>query len=114
MAGRKKSYRREAQAFVIWREARSVDWKCTVSEIAEATGIAPSTVNEICRERKWPVQRPTAGDRETYEPRSLTSVIGKLADRREPRSDHQKDPARALQRIIEGMNRGPRKTLTVV
>jgi len=44
---------REANAFRIWREGSSVDWDCTVGELAQATGLHYNTVRVICQERGW-------------------------------------------------------------
>lgn len=51
------SIRNEARAFRIWREGHSVDWECSIAELAKATGINRSTVSRICRKRGWPVQQ---------------------------------------------------------
>lgn len=48
----------EARAFMIWREARSVGWRCTVRELADATGLAYKTVYRIVRARKWLLKEP--------------------------------------------------------
>jgi len=47
---------REAVAFCIWREGKSVRWDCTIRELAEAVGHSYSVVRSIVRERGWPVQ----------------------------------------------------------
>lgn len=49
----RKFRQNRASAFRIWREGHPVDWQCTVTELAEATGLPPGTVRRICRERGW-------------------------------------------------------------
>lgn len=49
----------QTQAFLIWREGRSVKWDCTVGELAEATKIPAPIVRRICREKGYPAR---AGD----------------------------------------------------
>lgn len=53
--------RREAQAFLIWREGKSVDWDCTISDLVEATGISRTRVCEIVLERRWRVEPEAHG-----------------------------------------------------
>ena len=60
--------RRHAQAFVIWREGRSVKWDCTVSDLAEATKINRNTVAKIVAERGWPVQPEPTGRARRFSP----------------------------------------------
>lgn len=57
----RRELRAEATAFRIWREGKSVDWDCTVLELAEAVGVNPNTVRSICRERGWPVNQDNPG-----------------------------------------------------
>jgi hypothetical protein len=42
-----------ANDFLIWRAGTSVNWECTVQEIADETGIPPSTVSSTCRRKGW-------------------------------------------------------------
>jgi hypothetical protein len=42
-----------ANDFIIWRAGTSVNWECTVQEIADETGIPPSTVSSTCRRKGW-------------------------------------------------------------
>ncbi|MBF9042973.1 hypothetical protein HKCCE4037_06525 [Rhodobacterales bacterium HKCCE4037] len=50
-----------ARAFLVWRAGTSVDWACTVAELAEATGLTSDQVRPICRRRGWPVERDEPG-----------------------------------------------------
>lgn len=45
--------KRKANEFRIWRLARSVNWDCTATEIAEELNLVPETVRRICRRRGW-------------------------------------------------------------
>lgn len=51
----------EARAFMIWREGHQVDWDCTATELAVATGISLRTVLNICTEHGWPIERGKGG-----------------------------------------------------
>lgn len=51
----------QANAFRIWREGKSVDWCCTISELAEATGLTYACVRTHVRERGWPVEDDALG-----------------------------------------------------
>lgn len=42
-----------ANDFLVWREASSVDWDCTIAELAEATGLEASTVGKILKGKGW-------------------------------------------------------------
>lgn len=42
-----------ANCFRIWRAGSSVDWNCTIADIADETGINSKTVADICRRKNW-------------------------------------------------------------
>jgi hypothetical protein len=42
-----------ANDFIIWRAGTSVNWECTVQEIADETGVHKSTVQRACIRRSW-------------------------------------------------------------
>lgn len=48
-----RPFQQEARAFLIWRAAKPVNWECSYSDIARATGISYSAVHKICRQRGW-------------------------------------------------------------
>lgn len=50
-----------ARAFAVWREAMAVDWDCTVSELANACAMDPSTVRKIVFKRGWNLNSGYAG-----------------------------------------------------
>lgn len=98
--------RREANAFRIWREGKSVKWDCTISELAEATGLYYGTVASICRERGWPVQQgENTGRSEHGGPRDVSRLIGESAGRRSPRVNTWNDPVRRLYEMLEEVDR---------
>jgi len=49
----KSTRKQEANDFIIWRAGTSVDWDCTITEIARETGLNQSTVGDACRRRGW-------------------------------------------------------------
>jgi hypothetical protein len=51
-----------ARDFCIWRVGKSVNWKCTIREIAEETGLDRTTVTEACLRHGWPVRSNEEGD----------------------------------------------------
>lgn len=95
----KRDVAKEAKAFLIWREGRSVNWNCTAVELAEATGISPRYVRQICAERGWKIQRSEPGERS--EPHDIARVLGDLAGRRQPRSHGPNDPVKTLHRLVQ-------------
>jgi hypothetical protein len=42
-----------ANDFLIWRAGSSVNWECTVQEIADETGLSASNVSFTCRRKGW-------------------------------------------------------------
>ncbi len=42
-----------ARAFLIWREAETRNWDCTLGEIADALDETVTAVANICRTRGW-------------------------------------------------------------
>lgn len=42
-----------ATEFLIWRVATSVDWDCTVKDIADELGLDRSTVQHALKRRGW-------------------------------------------------------------
>jgi len=50
-----------ANDFIIWRAGTSVNWECTVQEIATETGIPPSTVSSTCRRKGWKLVHGNVG-----------------------------------------------------
>jgi len=51
--GAHKRLQGEATAFRIWRAAQSVDWDCTMAEIARELGMTPSAVHSTARRKGW-------------------------------------------------------------
>jgi len=43
----------EALAFMIWRHANSVDWDCTIGELAKAVGKSYARTLAVLRARGW-------------------------------------------------------------
>lgn len=68
--------KREARAFRIWRQGVAVDWDCTATEIAEATGIHRETVIRICAQRGWPIRSVSRGGYVRGEPNNLIRLFG--------------------------------------
>lgn len=62
--GDNMALKHKANAFLIWRAGTAVDWDCTVRDLAEETGLARSTVGNICRRRGWPVESGSTDNRE--------------------------------------------------
>lgn len=50
MSNTKQSRVRE---FLVWRLGESVDWDCTVSEVASDLGLSYEVVRRICLRRGW-------------------------------------------------------------
>lgn len=79
----------EVNAFLIWREGKPVDWRCTARELADATGLSSATVRRICAARGWPIQPGDyAGNAAlSHEPETLMSLFAKRGGRgeRKPR-----------------------------
>lgn len=48
-----KQREQAANDFLIWRAAQSVGWDCTMSDIAEETGLNTRTVQTACKRRGW-------------------------------------------------------------
>lgn len=48
-----------ANDFLIWRAAQSVGWDCTMSDIAEETGLNAKTVQATCKRRGWSRKLPS-------------------------------------------------------
>ena len=46
-------FRTAAHRFVIWRTAKSVDWKTTIGELARVTGLHYETVRAIVKDAGW-------------------------------------------------------------
>ena len=44
---------KKANDFLIWRAGNSVDWQCTVTEIAREVGLSLKTVAATCKRRGW-------------------------------------------------------------
>jgi hypothetical protein len=82
MAGLRKrqAIKAEARAFMIWREGISVAWKCTLADLAEATGLPYLTVQVIVKTRRWPVERGDYGPKRRG-PRDLTGKFPKTTAR---------------------------------
>jgi hypothetical protein len=51
-----------ANDFLIWRAGSSVNWECTVQEIADETGIPYSTVSFTCRSKGWKLVHGNVAD----------------------------------------------------
>ena len=49
----KSTRKQEANDFIIWRAGTSVEWDCTIAELARETGLNQSVVGDACRRRKW-------------------------------------------------------------
>lgn len=49
----KPDLKRNAQAFAIWRAAKSADWDCSYAELAAETGVPHHRVGQIVRARGW-------------------------------------------------------------
>lgn len=49
----KQQIKEHARAFILWREATSVNWQCTVAELARACGMNLSTVQKLSERRGW-------------------------------------------------------------
>jgi predicted transcriptional regulator of viral defense system len=39
--------------FIVWRAASSVNWDCTIGDLAEETGLHPVTIASILRRKGW-------------------------------------------------------------
>ena len=106
MSGR--SIQQEARAFLIWREGKSVDWDCTVTELAEATGLAEHQVYHICMDRKWPITVDTRGKYARGEPRTLTAILGgkppETGKRTRTPGQNTDAQVRALYKILEELD----------
>jgi hypothetical protein len=48
-----RPFRRPAQEFLVWREGKSVEWRCTYADLGRATGLSSAVVRRICRRRGW-------------------------------------------------------------
>ncbi len=68
--------RTEARAYCIWREGKSVNWDCTVHDLAEATKLPVHVVRYICAVREWPVSERERSEREV----PLHTLISAFAD----------------------------------
>ena len=42
-----------ANEFRIWRAAQSVNWNCTMHDLADETGLSYRTVWDTCRRKGW-------------------------------------------------------------
>ena len=42
-----------ANEFRIWRAAQSVNWDCTMHDLADETGLSYRTVWDTCRRKGW-------------------------------------------------------------
>ena len=58
---RKSPISAQALDFMVWREAQSVGWDCTVSELASAIGRPYTTAREVAIRRGW-LERLTHGN----------------------------------------------------
>jgi hypothetical protein len=45
--------KRKANEFVIWRAATSVNWDCTIAELAAETGLTSNTVRKAALRKGW-------------------------------------------------------------
>jgi len=45
--------KRKANEFVIWRAATSVNWDCTIAELAAETGLTSETVRRTALRKGW-------------------------------------------------------------
>jgi predicted DsbA family dithiol-disulfide isomerase len=39
--------------FIVWRAASSVNWDCTIGDLAEETGLSLQTVSNVLRRKGW-------------------------------------------------------------
>jgi predicted DsbA family dithiol-disulfide isomerase len=39
--------------FLVWRAASSVNWDCTIGDLAEETGLSLQTVSNVLRRKGW-------------------------------------------------------------
>lgn len=44
---------RMAAEFTIWRAAKSVDWGCTMQDLAGETGFSYDQVRQVCKRKGW-------------------------------------------------------------
>jgi hypothetical protein len=51
-----------ANDFLIWRAGTSVNWECTVQEIADETGLSASNVSATCRRKGWKLVHGKVGN----------------------------------------------------
>lgn len=49
----KRSISAEAKAFLVWRAGESVNWECSIRDLARDTGMPIGTVNSIIYRRGW-------------------------------------------------------------
>lgn len=49
----KLTRRQQAHAFAIWRFANPLEWNCTITEIAEGTGIDPRVIGRVLTLKGW-------------------------------------------------------------
>jgi hypothetical protein len=71
---------RNAQAFLIYRLGKSLNWDCTVADISRELGIDRWTVAELCRvrgypvaEREWHARGPQPVD---HQIKTMTTMFG--------------------------------------
>lgn len=50
-----------ANEFLVWRAGTSVDWDCTVTEIASEVGLTHQAVSAIVKRRGWQVHQNGRG-----------------------------------------------------
>ena len=64
--------KRKANEFVIWRAATSVNWDCTIAELAAETGLAPDTVRKTALRKGWEL---VSGRHDTYKNRDVLAQM---------------------------------------
>ena len=69
--------KRKANEFVIWRAATSVNWDCTIAELAAETGLAPDTVRKTALRKGWELVNGHAdrNQRDAYKNRDVLAQM---------------------------------------
>ena len=64
-----------ANEFAVWRACKSVDWQCTVQDVAQQTGLHRDTVSRIIRSRGWKLEGDTTENHIGFEHRMPVDAV---------------------------------------
>ena len=64
-----------ANDFIVWRAASSVNWDCTIGDIAEETGLCTLTVSNVLRRKGWRHRVNDADNLGSYERLSVDDAM---------------------------------------